>query len=120
LGDGLAGRRIFLVEDEAIIALAIEDMLIALGCAVVGPALSVREAEGLAREAALDGAVLDINLGGASSGPIAAILRQRAIPFCFSTGYGSAELPAEFGEVPLLQKPYSTESLAAVLRRLFD
>ncbi|MGE5563477.1 MAG: response regulator [Bacillota bacterium] len=116
----LAGIRVLVVEDEAIIALAIEDMLIELGCQIVGPALSVDAAARLASGEALDAAVLDINLRGETSRPVAEILRGRDVPFCFSTGYESADVPDGFESVPLLRKPYTSDSLGAMLRMLLS
>jgi DNA-binding response OmpR family regulator len=114
----VGGLRVLVVEDEAIIALAIEDMLAELGFEVVGPALTLSEAERLASVEALDAAVLDINLDGKSSEPVARALCDRRIPFCFSTGYESADVPGGFEAVPLLRKPYRSESLGSVLHRL--
>jgi CheY-like chemotaxis protein len=107
--------RILLVEDEAIIALAIEDMLVELGCHVVGPALSLGAARTLADNERLDGAVLDINLGGHTTEEIARTLKSRGIPFCFSTGYGVAGVSGDFDDVPVLQKPYQMGKLAECL-----
>ena len=113
--DLLGGRRILLVEDEVIVALGIEDMLSDLRCTVEGPAYSVEAGREFAAREHVEAAVLDINLGGAVSEPIARILAERGIPFCFSTGYGSAALPTGFGDRPVLQKPYTKAQLAEVL-----
>lgn len=115
--DGLTGRRILIVEDEPIIAMSLEDMLRDLGCTVVGPALRLPEAERMAREEEIDGAILDVNLGGGQTFRIADILVGRGVPFCFSTGYGAAAIPAHLEAAPVLQKPYREESLAEILRR---
>ena len=115
---GLQGKRVLVVEDEAILALSIEDILDELGCAVVGPALSVKQAEMLAAEERLDAAVVDVNMGDGFTFSVAAQLRQRSIPFFFSTGYGAAGIPAEFADVPVLPKPYSEAALGAALREL--
>ena len=117
-GNSLGNRRILLVEDEVIVALGIEDMLSDLGCTVVGPAYSVEAGREIAANEQVDAAVIDINLGGAVSEPIATILAERGIPFCFSTGYGSAVVPDEFRDRPVLQKPYTKAQLAAVLLTL--
>ena len=114
----LHGKRVLLVEDEPIIAMSVEDMLADLGCAVVGPALSVAAAEELALKESVDAALLDINMGDGASFPIAAILRQRNIPFCFASGYGRTAVPADLGHVPVLTKPYTQDSLAETLRTL--
>jgi CheY-like chemotaxis protein len=115
----LNGKRVLLVEDEPIIAMAVEDMLGDLGCVVAGPALSAAAAEHLARNEPLDAALLDINMGDGASFPIAAILRDRNIPFVFATGYGRTGVPADLGHVSVLAKPYTQENLAATLLTLF-
>lgn len=116
--DGIAGKRVLLVEDEAILAMSVEDMLHDLGCVVIGPALSKDDAQRLATEAELDAAVLDINLGDGDSGVIAEILMRRGVPFCFSTGYGTAGVPEGFSGVPVLAKPYTSSSLSTALQQL--
>ena len=90
----LRGLRVLIVEDEALIASFIEDFLIDLGCDVVGPAMRMKEAVDLAREAAIDGATLDVNIVGEKIYPVADILTERGIPFVFMTGYGAAGLRA--------------------------
>lgn len=114
----LAGKRVLLVEDESIVAMSVEDMLGDMGCLVVGPAMTFAEAEALARSELLDAAVLDINLGNQPSFPVAELLGERGVPYCFSTGYGPSGVPARLGDVPVLQKPYSANSLEAMVRRL--
>ena len=116
----LVGSRVLLVEDEAILAMSIEDMLRDLGCEVVGPALSLAEARALAEKEKIDAAVLDINMGEGFSYEVAEMLRARNVPFCFSTGYGSAGPEPRFVDVPVLPKPYSQQSLAAVLDELLS
>jgi len=117
----LRGCRVLVVEDEPIIALAIEDMLLDLGCEVIGPATALAEANRLAAEADLDAAVLDVNMGGGNtSGSVAVTLRSRSIPLCFSTGYRPEQMPGGFESAPLIHKPYSSENLAAVLQGLIS
>ena len=99
--------RILLVEDEAIIAIMIEDMLADLGCEVVGPAANVADAASLAQTERLAGAFLDVNLGGASIYPVADLLAERRIPFVFVSGYGPAAIEARFVGTPVLSKPIS-------------
>lgn len=120
MAESLQNRRILLVEDEVIIALAIEDMLINLGCEIVGPAFSLSAGQALAASEPLDAAVIDLNLGGESSVSIAQTLQRRDVPFCFSTGYGSSVVPSGFQGRPVLQKPYTLESLARALEEMND
>jgi CheY-like chemotaxis protein len=112
----LAGTRVLVVEDEAIIAMMMEEFLTELGCEVAAVASRLEDAEGKARTCRFDIATLDINLAGQVSYPVATILGSRGIPFIFATGYGLVGLPAELTEVPVLSKPFSMEALGLALR----
>lgn len=109
--------QILVVEDEPLIAILMEEMLDELGYAVIGPAATLEEGLALAHSAAIDGAILDVNLNGRRSFPISEVLSQRAVPHFFATGYGSAEDVARRG-VQILKKPFQIEKLAAALGRL--
>lgn len=101
--------RIMIVEDEALVALMVEDLLTDFGCQISGSFGAVDEALAYLTEAAtpppaLDGAVLDVNIGGTMVFPVAERLRAAGIPFVFATGYGA--LPRKgFEEVMVLNKP---------------
>ncbi|EPX83318.1 Response regulator [Rubellimicrobium thermophilum DSM 16684] len=116
----LSGKRILVVEDEAIVAMLIEDILTDHGAAVVGPAARIETALELADGEAIDAALLDVNLAGATTAPVAERLRARGIPFAFATGYGTSGLPAGFESSPLLQKPFQEQDLTAVLSRTLE
>ena len=111
-----AGARILVVEDEAMVSMMLEDMLVDLGCVVVGPAANVASGLALARTAAVDAAVLDVNLAGEKAFPIADALAERGIPFIYATGYGRAGLRDADNAPPVVQKPYSVDDLARHLR----
>jgi CheY-like chemotaxis protein len=112
----LDGLKILLVEDEAMVALLLEEMLQELGCGAVWRASSVTEALALLRDRRPDAAVLDINLAGEFAYPIASELEAAQIPFVYSTGYGSKGVPAQWATRPVIQKPFQLETLAAALR----
>jgi CheY-like chemotaxis protein len=112
---GLQGLRVLIVEDEALIASLIEDFLIDLGCEVIGPAMRMDDAVRLAREAAIDGAALDVNIAGEKVYPVADILAERGLPFVFMTGYGAAGLRESDRDRPVLQKPYRLEHLVDIM-----
>jgi CheY-like chemotaxis protein len=114
----LDGLRVLVVEDEMMVSMLIEDMLGELGCLVVGPASRLDEAMQLARDADLDCAVLDVNLGGQPIFPLADLLRERGRPFAFATGYGDAGLRDVDKGSPVLQKPFREGDLARVLGEL--
>lgn len=107
----LAGLRALVVEDEGAVALLIEDMLLDLGCEVAASAANLSKACELARTASIDFAFLDVNLQGVSALPVANILRERRIPFVFSTGYGTSGVSDEFASYPILAKPFMRDDL---------
>lgn len=111
----LEGARVLLVEDEAIIAMTAEDMLEELGCTTVATASSLAEAMEAAGRGGFDAALLDINLNGVDSFPVAERLREAGIPFVFTTGYGAAGRAEGYDSVPLVTKPYQLRDLEAAM-----
>ncbi|SCX95281.1 MULTISPECIES: response regulator [unclassified Pseudomonas] len=107
----LAGTRVLVVEDEGAIALLIEEMLEEFGCEVVASVARLAAACEIARSVQVDLAILDVNLAGEYVFPVADILRERQIPFLFSTGYGASGLPAEYAARSVLHKPFSESEL---------
>lgn len=116
----LAGLKAFVVEDEGAIALLIEDMLEELGCVIACSAANLTDACMTARSELFDFALLDVNLDGKLVFPVADILRERRIPFVFSTGYGSKGLPNEFAAELVLAKPFALDDLCHHLVRLLS
>ncbi len=113
--------RILIVEDSAMVLMLIEDVVIDLGWDIVGPAMRLPEALKLSREAAIDAALIDVNLDGEMSWDAAAILQDRKIPFVFTTGYDSATvLPERFAGHPVLNKPFSAEDVGRTLQTLLS
>ena len=106
----LEGVRVLLIEDEAIIAMTAEDMLDEIGCTVAATASTLKDAEAAAEAGGFDVALLDINLNGVESLPVAARLRASGLPFIFTTGYGAAG-SGEYADAPLVTKPYRIEDL---------
>jgi two-component sensor histidine kinase/PAS domain-containing protein len=115
----LAGRRILVVEDEALVAWAIEDMLVELGCIVVGPAARVSQALVIVEGQPLDAAVLDVNLNGEKCYPVAEALTARGVPFIFSTAYNKDSLQKNYLGSPMLQKPLELSTFSNALEELF-
>jgi CheY-like chemotaxis protein len=109
--------RILLVEDEALIALMLEDMLEGMDCAVTALAPRVPLGVSLAENGEFDLALLDVNVGGENVEPVANILEGRGIPFIFATGYGEAGVPLRHRERPVVAKPFRAEQLAAAIRK---
>src|SRR5687767_14560253 len=92
---GLAGLRLLIVEDEYIIAEYIVILLEGFGCDIAGPVATIEEALAAVDDGGLSGALLDTNLNGDSSAPIAAALHAASVPFVVVTGYGARKLADE-------------------------
>src|SRR5215470_16925662 len=115
----LAGRRILLVEDEALIALMIRDLLQEVGATVIGPAGTVAEALTLVASERLDGAILDYRLPDGTSRAVADALAARNVPFFFASGYDPNSIDRRYTQTPKLSKVFDRDELlelvAAVL-----
>lgn len=112
-----ASLKVLVIEDEAIIAMLLEDMLADLGHQVVATAGRMPQATKLASELPVDLAIVDVNLNGEQTYPLAAILTARRVPFVFATGYGLAGIREEWRGVPTLQKPFQAWELAEAISR---
>jgi CheY-like chemotaxis protein len=116
------GGRILVAEDKYLFAETVCDFVRESGLEPVGPVATVAKASELARERALDGALLDVRLGAGLSFPVCRILAARQIPFIFLTGSSDTSIiPLEFRGAPLLGKPFEPgemqSALAAMLGR---
>lgn len=106
----LEGRTVLILEDELIIAFALEDMLTGMGAEVV-LASTLEEADVHLTDTVFSLAVLDVNVHGLKSYGIAEALAARGVPLIFATGYGNAEHPPQFAAFKTLTKPYSRHQL---------
>ena len=115
--NGPEARRVLVVEDEALVAMMIQDFLTENGHAVIGPISRASEALLAAKEGDFDAAILDINLGDGMAYPVAEILAERGVPFVFVTGYEADTIDDRFSEVPVLQKPIERQMLQSASSR---
>jgi len=111
----LAGKRILVVEDEALIGFLIEDMLRNLGAVVVGPMSTVAQGMTAADCEDVDAAMLDINVRGFRSFPIVSVLERRGVPYFFATGYGPSGIEPAHRDVPMINKPFVQNELLQVI-----
>ncbi len=109
--------RILVVEDEALIAMEIVDVLTRQGYGIVGPTRSVEQALALFREYGCDMAVLDVNLGAQTAEPIVKDLTANAIPYLLVSGYDREQQPTALRTSPLVTKPIRPDVLVAEVRR---
>jgi CheY-like chemotaxis protein len=102
----LTDRCVLVVEDEFLIADDIGSAFAQLGITVVGPASTVERGLQLAVSSRqLDGAVLDINMRGEMIFPVADALKERGVPFIFTTGYDTEAIPERYRAVARCEKP---------------
>jgi two-component sensor histidine kinase/DNA-binding response OmpR family regulator len=115
LAKAMAGNRILLVEDEALVGMMTSDMLTDLGFHVIGPFGRVADAFAAAGREDFHAAVLDVNVGGGLVYPVAELIAARGVPLIFLTGYGAEGIDGRFAHVPLLQKPIEKHMLQNML-----
>jgi DNA-binding response OmpR family regulator len=111
--ESLRGCRILVVEDDYLLAQVLSDFLEDAEADVIGPVGSVDEALAAIESApgSLDGAILDVNLHGSKSYPIADALAARSIPFLFATGYGQDALDLPYRNHARCEKPFDQANL---------
>ena len=97
------------------VAILLEDLLQELGCHVVEIASRVETALTSVTERLFDVAILDVNLKGETSYPVADLLEVHKIPFLFATGYGIEVIPEKYRQRAVLQKPFRKQELAETL-----
>jgi CheY-like chemotaxis protein len=112
--------RAFLVEDEYLIELLVEEMLGELGHEIAEAAATCHSALTCARKGGFDFALLDLELSDGFTYPVADVLDARRTPYAFMTGHDHAEIPPGYAAVPVLSKPFRCEDLATAVSRLLD
>ncbi len=107
------------VEDNLIIAMDAADILSELGLDKVHTASTVAEALRVAESNVISVALLDVHLGKETSLPVAQYLDARGVPFVLASGYsGQSDSLGRFPSVPVVNKPFTIETLSRALNRL--
>jgi DNA-binding response OmpR family regulator len=109
-------RRVLIVEDEPMLAFALEELLIEAGFAIAGVAARLEKALAIIESGVCDGAILDANLAGVSAGPAGVALTARGLPFIVLSGYSPEQLRSVFPGTLCLQKPCQQERVLQALR----
>jgi len=114
-----AGRRILIVEDEYFLADDLANEFARQGADIIGPLSEIADAIDLLNSGSqLDAALLDINVRNAQIFPLADALRERNVPFVFTTGYHKDWIRPEFADVPLYEKPLDLPAVVGCLAEL--
>ena len=117
--NGLASRRILVIEDSPVVAPFTVDILGELGCEVVGPAPNMAVARELVEAGGFDAALMDIHIRGDRVFPLCEALAGKGVPFVLTSGYADWAMPEEWRDRPRLQKPYTIEQVEEALGALF-
>ena len=114
----LKGLRLLIVEDEALVAMMIHDVIRDAGAEVIGPAANIDAAMAALKTHRVDGAILDVNLAGQRVDSVADALRERKIPFLFLTGYGRSGIGERFPTAAVVTKPFDDANLLETVGRV--
>lgn len=114
--NALAGCRVLIIEDESLLTMLLQDFLEDMACEVAATASRFPDALAKAQSLSFDVAILDVNLDGDQTFPIAERLRDRGIPYLFATGYGNVGIPEHLRVMPVLQKPFRRSDLELALQ----
>lgn len=118
----LEGKRILIVEEEPITGMIEEEVLVGLGCDVIGPVQTYDEGKSLLVEAAIDAALVDGTINGIAAHEIAEELKRKNIPFAIITAHAlftDRRQEPPFNEAIFLQRPFKNEELIATVKALF-
>lgn len=113
----LTSRRVLIVEDEALIAMAVDEEIRRLGCNDIYTAYHKQQALDALDEFAPDFAILDVALTYSGSNyEVADMLGDRGIPLLFSSGHLVGELPDRHAGHPFVSKPMQTSEVIEAIR----
>ena len=116
----LAGMRVLIVEDEALVGMHLQALLQGFGCETALLALHVGEAVDLVDRETFDLALLDVMIAGELVFPVAETLARNGVPFVFVTAFGADVIPEALRSRPLLRKPFNPRALRAALEHALD
>ena len=114
---GLAGRRVLIVEDEAMISALIEIILSDAGCSIVGPVATLERALEIIERESFDAALLDVHVNGHEIYAVADVLSARGIPFVLVSGFARKQLPSRYRHCPYVAKPFTPDTVWVIADR---
>lgn len=118
--DTLRGLRVLIAEDNFLIGETLGEILLGLGCVVIGPFAELAEVMTEIEAEGFDAALLDIHLGDENILPAASALASRQIPYILTTGGGSPiGFPTLLARAPRLNKPFDARKLESAMNAAF-
>lgn len=109
---------ILIVEDEPMIQMLIEDICSMAGVPIAATVDNVKDALLAIEEGNFKAVILDVNLHGETSEPVAEALQGKNFPVLVSTGSYSSELPQVYQAFTMVQKPFSPGELVFLLNQV--
>jgi CheY-like chemotaxis protein len=113
-----AGRRVLIVEDEAVIAGLIETILSEAGYSIVGPVATLERALATIEREPFDAALLDVRINGHDAYAVADVLMKRGIPFIFVSGFTRKQMLAAYRHCAYIAKPFTPDAILALLEEV--
>lgn len=110
--------RILLIEDEPVLAFALEEFLLEAGFEIVGIAGRMETALQIIGNGVFDAVILDANLAGVSAAPAALALKELGFPFIVISGYSAAQQDSAFSGAIRFQKPCRPADLVRALHSI--
>ncbi len=111
---------IMVVEDEFLVAMSLEDVVIAAGHVCVGPAATVAGALVLLHREPCDLAILDFGLGLDTVEPLCEWLESMGIPFGFASGRDDLSHAPRWKDMPRIAKPFDASGVNGLIDRLIQ
>jgi DNA-binding response OmpR family regulator len=109
---------VLILEDEMVLAMHLEDLVLEISGTSPTLVSRIDEALAAAQAGLFDAAILDVNLGGQHSFPVADALKARNIPYAFVTGYGNRLIPPDHAEADIIEKPFTAAQIAHAIARM--
>jgi DNA-binding NtrC family response regulator len=109
---------ILILEDEMVLAMHLEDLILDIPGASATLVSRLEDALAAAGSGPFDAAILDVNLGGQHSFPVADLLQARAIPYAFVTGYGNRLIPPAHARAEIVEKPFTADQITGAIARM--
>ena len=116
----VAGARVMVVEDNALVALDIEAMLQEAGYTVLGHLATVAAALAFLAEVRPDAVLLDLKLQDGPATPIATVLGDLGVPFALLTGMDHTAIDEALLRMPRLAKPFGSEDIREMVLSLLE
>lgn len=110
--------RILIVEDDALIATYLVELVHDVGHLTLGPLTTIVSSLNLLQFHRPDAVLLDCALGDGEASPVGQALRAATVPFAVFTGLAEDQLSPVLAAAPRVTKPFAAAEVELMLRAL--